>query len=77
VATPVLAMYAPQLFQGIKAEVGVAVAPTERDKTTGVNPRLANALLNIRAGRTTDMYWSAVTMFVVIPVLNDVRSDPT
>ena len=52
----VAAIYAPQLFQGIKAELGVPLTPTERDNTTGANSRLAKASLNILAGKTTDMY---------------------
>lgn len=32
-------MYAPQLFHGTSAEVGVADAPTVRVSTTGATPR--------------------------------------
>ena len=49
---------------GISADVGIPEAPTARDSTTGASPRSAIAFLNMRAGRTTAMYWSAVTMFV-------------
>ena len=59
-------MYAPQLFHGTSADVGVAEAPTLRVSTTSAKPRFANALLNIRPGSTIAMYWSAVTMFVPI-----------
>ena len=38
--------------------------PTARDSTTGASPRSENGFLKLRAGRTTAMYRSAVTMFV-------------
>ena len=37
-----------------------------RDSTTGANPRLWKALLNIRPGKTIAINWSAVTMLVAI-----------
>src|SRR4029453_6420926 len=67
VGTPkVAAKKAPQLFQGTSAPVGVPAAPMVRDRTTGANPRLWKALLNIRPGKTIAINWSAVTMLVAI-----------
>lgn len=57
-------MNAPQLFQGIRAELTVAESPRERDRTTGARPRRSKPLLNVRPGSMMAMYWTAVTMLV-------------
>src|SRR5262249_15177615 len=71
-------MYAPQLFQGINADVGVPAAPIVRESMSGASPRTSNARLNIRPGSTIAMYWSAVmTLVASTAATRDVTSAPT
>src|SRR5271157_5077244 len=59
---------APHEFHGTRGDVTVPASAAGRDRFCGFRPRFSNAMLYIRRGNTSAMYWSAATIFNPIAV---------
>src|SRR5699024_4693470 len=67
VATPnVVAIKAPQVFQGTSDEVIVPASSTVRDKFLSSKPLSLYAWIYILPGKRIDKYWSHAITFAVI-----------